>query len=133
MIDPRELRRFLTAAVVVQRPFDWARDCPDAVGRVFLPVVGTGRGEVLEPYTCIRCGRESWEPFTWAHRPLESGQRTCGGKVVPRSQVDRVRAEEDRKTINGLLAIASAESGFPVGQGYEAGGGGLWAGLGPQV
>lgn len=94
------------------RVFDWAKDCPDVVMRVFPPVVGIGRGEVHEPYTCIRCGRESWEPFTWAHRPLESDRRTCGGKVVRRSQVTRVRAEEDRKMIAGMLKIARQESGW---------------------
>lgn len=111
-LSPVEFSRLAAQAIAgPPRVFDWAKDCPDVVMRVFPPVVGTGRGEVIEPYTCIRCGRESWREFTWAHRPLNSGIRTCGGTVVPRSQVDRVRAEEERKAIASLLAIAQQESG----------------------
>ena len=30
-----------------ERPYDWRRDCPEDVVRVFPPVAGTGRGEEL--------------------------------------------------------------------------------------
>ncbi len=39
------------------RPFDWSRDCPDAVGlRLWPAVVGTGRGELLAELPRCRPG-----------------------------------------------------------------------------
>lgn len=116
-ISRADFARMATAAVASPpRIFDWAKDCPDIVMRVFPPIVGEGRGEVAEPYTCVRCGRESWRPFTRGHRPLDSDRRTCGGTVVKRSQVERTRAEEQRKFVAGMMGLADAESGFrPLG------------------
>ena len=31
----------------MNRPFDWSRDCPDAVGRSFPAIIGRGRGQTL--------------------------------------------------------------------------------------
>lgn len=30
-----------------KRPYDWRRECPDIVARLFPPVVGAGRGHLL--------------------------------------------------------------------------------------
>ena len=105
--------RKLAAATLAGPPriFDWAQDCPDAVGRVFPAIVGTGRGHVVEPFRCIRCGRESWRSFG-IHRPLDSDRRSCSGTVVPRSQVDRARVQENERFIVSMLRVAQQESGW---------------------
>lgn len=105
----------------VRHIFDWADRCPDDVGaRAFPPIVGGGRGH--EPFQCIRCGFESWEK-PCAHRPLNSGIRTCGGKMVPRSQVTEARREADKNFLLAVHRMASAERGGPSVSGFGVG---LW-------
>ncbi len=38
---------------------------------------------VLTVWKCPRCGRSATTRFTWAHKPLGSGIRTCGREPVP--------------------------------------------------
>jgi hypothetical protein len=95
-----------------RRPFDWLRDCPEEFMRQWPPVVGTGRGEVIEPFVCIRCGRESWRPFS-IHRPLESDIRSCSGTVVKRSEVEAARDKEGRQMAAAMIRVARQESGWP--------------------
>lgn len=96
----------------MNHPFDWAIKAPADVGaRTFPPIVGGGRGHVLEPYECVQCGRSSAAHFG-IHRPLNSGFRTCPGTVVPRSQVGRVRREERRRFIAAATRMARAEGGM---------------------
>lgn len=92
------------------RPFDWERDCLPDVERLWPAVVGKGRGEVIEPYVCIRCGREKWEDFGM-HRPLNSGHRSCGGTVVKLSEVEATRAQEQRKFTASMMKVMAQESG----------------------
>lgn len=92
-----------------RRPFDWSRECPELV-RQWPPVVGTGRGEVIEPFVCISCGRESWREFS-VHRPLNSDIRTCSGTVVKRSEVEETRQREGRRFAAAMIRVARQESG----------------------
>lgn len=63
-----------------------------------------------ESYVCPRCGLTSDEPFTWAHKPLNSNIRTCGGKPVRASEVEAAREREKRTFLTGVLKVARAES-----------------------
>lgn len=69
-----------------------------------------------EPFVCIRCGLSRDEPFTWAHCPSpdspRAGLRTCGGTVVPKSQVEETRKAEQERFRRTMAAIAQRESGW---------------------
>ncbi len=70
----------------------------------------------FETYICIRCGETRDEPFTWAHVPnansQNAGYRTCGGKVVPASQVEAAREEAERQFTTAVIGLMRAESGW---------------------
>ncbi len=69
-----------------------------------------------EPYECIRCGLNSDTPFTRAHRAPDghprAGLRTCGGTVVPSSQVVATREAERLKLTADVARMRAAESGW---------------------
>lgn len=97
--------------IPARRPFDWTRDCPE-LSRQWPAVVGPGRGEIIEPFVCIRCGRQSWLQFG-IHPPLNSGIRSCSGTVVKRSEVEAARDKESRQVAAALIRVARQESGWP--------------------
>ena len=103
--------RQVLAQFIPREPFDWSRDCPE-LARRWPPVVGTGRGKVIEPFVCIRCGREDWRRFG-VHRPINSDIRTCSGTVVKRSEVAATREREGRQFAASMLQVAQQESGRP--------------------